>query len=329
MPVNDPKKQIRKKLSKENYTFNQVFNIFKDVKIPTKEEMKLEKTKNIKAKGKFARQYSLNIINAFNYAEELHDVIYKNLTTSDFQSILNKACKHGYSYSFQSCLMALFKHMDKYALQEDIIKSSYAQYVTIPITKVKKNQKQVFTSTEINAWENLKTNSPLEELTKNIIIFSLYTGCRISEIIYLKSINVFLDKGYMITGIKTASGINREIPIHPKLTNIILANYNPSHEFLFMYRNKAVDYSTFRKKAKELMNLNPNLGKHTIHECRHTFRTELEKLNIKHVIINSILGHKNNDVGLDVYTHVTLEEKITAVNMIDYSQKNITIFKNH
>ena len=45
-------------------------------------------------------------------------------------------------------------------------------------------------------------------------------------------------------------------------------------------------------------------------------------MNIKQVIINAILGHSNGNVGLDTYTHITLEEKKMAVNMIDYSNKN-------
>ena len=52
------------------------------------------------------------------------------------------------------------------------------------------------------------------------------------------------------------------------------------------------------------------LEHHTAHDGRHTLRTELEKLNIKQVIINSIIGQlqAQRDSGGAIISHWTISE---------------------
>lgn len=133
---------------------------------------------------------------------------------------------------------------------------------------------------------------------------------------------------YFITGSKTLAGKNREIPIHSETAKIIKKYYNKNNEFLFMRNGKALNGGSLSIHFRNFFANNYELGKHTMHECRHTFRTELERLNIKQVTINAILGHKNNNVGLDVYTHVSQEDKISAVNLINYRENpDLILFK--
>lgn len=328
VPVDNPRRQIIDRISKENYTFAQVLDEFSKLKFPTDEEKKLEKTKNIKPKGKFVSEHARKLRSAGLYAKKLHNMIYKELTTSHFQSVLNEAMEQGYSNSFVSALLTLFKHLDDYALQEDIISKGYSQYAKNNVPRDKKRIKTIFTTDEIYHLHNLEVKTLAQQIIKDMFLLALYTGCRASEIIFTKNKNIFLDKNYLITGIKTEAGINREIPLHPVAKEIVSRYYDKDNEFLFMYRDKVIDYNGFGALARRLFSNNPAVGKHTIHECRHTFRTELERLNIKNVTINAILGHKNKDVGLDVYTHISLEEKLDAVRMIDYSKKsNLIVLK--
>ena len=82
------------------------------------------------------------------------------------------------------------------------------------------------------------------------------------------------------------------------------ANYG---YYLYHYTENFIDKHKFLKH-------------HTAHDGRHTLRTELEKLNIKQVIINSIIGHSNDNVGLDVYTHISVREKLEAINLVTYNE---------
>ena len=64
------------------------------------------------------------------------------------------------------------------------------------------------------------------------------------------------------------------------------------------------------------------MSEHTAHDARHMLRNELRKLNVKDIIINSIIGHSNDDVGDDIYSHVSIEEKQEAIKLVTYKKNN-------
>lgn len=325
IPVQNPNVEIVEKVKKDNYTFKQLFKEFKEMKLPTEAEIKLEKEKHIKPKGKFGRHYSRGMVTAFRNCEPLYDRVYKDLKTSDFQTFLNN-CGKGFDPMKQ--MVNLFKNMDNYALQEDIIDKGYSQHIKINNTKISKKSKTIYSYEQIDYLWNIKPDNYKEEFVKDILLLALYTGCRADELLFIYTKNIFLNKNYFIGGLKTEAGINREIPIHPKIKPIVEKYYNMENEFLFhmpstIAGNRKANYDYYLYHYKfNFIEKHPKLEHHTAHECRHTLRTELEKLNIKQVIINSILGHSNEDVGLDIYTHISIEEKLEAIKMITYKETN-------
>ena len=62
-------------------------------------------------------------------------------------------------------------------------------------------------------------------------MFMLYTGCRVSEMLTIRSENIDLEKRTMILGVKTEAGKNRIIPIHRKLEQIITAHIGGTYLF--------------------------------------------------------------------------------------------------
>ncbi|KAF0193429.1 MAG: Site-specific recombinase XerD, partial [Bacillota bacterium] len=55
---------------------------------------------------------------------------------------------------------------------------------------------------------------------------------------------------------------------------------------------------------------------HTPHECRHTFRSRLDSAGANKVCIDLMMGHKSKEVGERVYTHKTIEELKSAIELI-------------
>ena len=55
---------------------------------------------------------------------------------------------------------------------------------------------------------------------------------------------------------------------------------------------------------------------HTPHETRHTFRSRLDSAGANKVCIDLMMGHKSKEVGEKVYTHKTLSELRTAIELI-------------
>ena len=324
--VKNPNKIVLDTVKKDTYTFKQIFEKFKEMKLPNEKEIKLEKEKHIKPKGKFAYHYSRGMITAFHNSEDLYDKVYKDLTTSDFQAVLNNSNKN---YETLRIMKNLYVKLDDFAFQENIIEKKYAEHVTLTDTSttdtnVNHKKRTPFSYEQIEYLWNISPENYKEEFVRDILLIALYTGCRAEELLFIYTNKIFLDKNYFIGGLKTQAGINREIPIHPKIKPIILKYYNPKNEFLFIMPNgKRVNYDYYLYHYKfNFIDKHLFLNKHTAHECRHTLRTELEKQNVKQIIINSIIGHSNDSVGQDTYTHISIEEKIEAIKLISYQKTN-------
>lgn len=337
--VNDPRKELIEKVKKDNYTFKQLYEKFKDAKMLTKEEEQLEKKYHIRPDNKpFGRHYCLSMKTAFNNSKELHDMVYKDLRASDFMKHLTEC---GRGKDSQRQMVNLYMNLDKYALAEDIIEKGYAQFIPVTTSNRKEIKKakdkkiekdRLFSYKQIEYLWNFQPRSKgLKEHTKkerelfirDFWLMLLYCGCRADELLSVYTANIFLEEGYFIGGLKTEAGINRTIPIHPSVKHLWEKYYNPNNEFLFMQPNgNKMDYDYyFYHFQNNFEKLHPEVSEHTAHDARHTLRNELRKLNIKDIIINSIIGHSNNDVGEDIYSHVSIEEKQEAIKMVTYKEQ--------
>lgn len=346
--VENPNKKIEEKVKKDNYTFKQLYEKFKEAKMLTKEEAQLEKQYHIRPKDKpFGRHYCRGLVTAYHNSKTLYDKVYKDLRASDFNKHLKESKKGTES---QRQMVNLYMNLDKFALEEDIIEKGYAQFITtvtcnrkeIKKAKDKKVEKErLFTYDQIDYLWNLKTKSKglkehakkeREMFIRDFWLMLIYCGCRADELLSVYTANIFLDDNYFIGGLKTDAGINREIPIHPKIKHLFEKYYNTNNEFLFIQPNgNKVDYDYYLYHYKyNFKDLHPEVSEHTAHDARHTLRNELRKLNVKDIIINSIIGHSNDDVGEDIYSHVSIEEKLEAIKMVNYKeQKKLYIFASN
>ena len=237
-------------------------------------------------------------------------------------------------------MVNLYINLDKFALEEDIIDKGYAQFIPNISNKkeVKKaknksvEKERLFTYEQIEyLWnfaprsQGLKEHSKKEReiFVRDFWLMLLYSGMRADELLSLYTANIFIDDNYLIGGLKTEAGINREIPIHPSVKHLYKKYYNPNNEFLFMQPNgNKMDYDYYLYHYKNnFKNLHPEVSEHTAHDARHMLRNELRKLGVKDIIINSIIGHSNDDVGEDIYSHVSIEEKFEAIKMITYKEQ--------
>lgn len=233
------------------------------------------------------------------YFQEIKKLNYDKMTLAKMQSITDTA-----TASQSKTVFCVFRLLDNYALEFDYIQKGYSNFIRTrnsPVTHIK----EPFTHEEIKAISKIK--EPIAE----ILLIYLYTGFRKQELLKLKKSNVYLNSEipYFIGGSKTEAGKNRTIPIHSRILPIIKKFYiNSKSDYLI---NDVTDtrIRTFLKSH--------NL-KHCIHETRHTFRSELDRLNINKVLIDRLLGHQTESVGERVYTHKTLLELKQAIEKIKY-----------
>ena len=89
-----------------------------------------------------------------------------------------------------------------------------------------------------------------------------------------------------------------------------------SGEYVFQFNGQKCKNSRYYTIWNDIMT---RAGmNHTPHECRHTFRSRLDKAGANHTAINKIMGHAGDDIGERVYTHKTIQELKIAIELVTY-----------
>ena len=216
------------KIDKSDYTFSQVFEEYKKKYFPTKEE--IEKETHQKARGKLGRSLAIVLQASYNHCKILYNKPYKSLHKNDFEKIIFSVTG---SSSKISKYITLFKKLDEYALEQDIILKGYANLINISIDWANPVKNAVpYSYEEINKIWKYKKNT-----VADIILTTIYTGMRIEEVFMIENINVHLKEGYLISGIKTKAGKGRIIPIHHELLPIVQFHYNFENKYLFEHNH--------------------------------------------------------------------------------------------
>ena len=263
-----------------------------------------EKWKEKKA-PKLGKHNRAALINSYKHCKRIENMKYYEIRSYHMQECIDEC---GLGASTQSQIKNLFGHLDNFAFELDIINKRYSELIhTAPTPET---SKKIFTDEEVNLlWEN--QNLPWVDS----ILFFLYTGFRITEMIELKTESVDLSDGTITGGIKTRAGRNRIVPIHSKIFHIVKSRMEESKSgYLFEFEGKPLSDKIYRKKWNQIMK-NFKM-KHTPHECRHTLRSRLDTAGANKVCIDRIMGHKSGDVGERVYTHKTISELKANIELV-------------
>ena len=280
--------------NKASYNLD-IFNI-------TMEELfkKFCKTKLIKMSA--SSRGSLNA--AFGHCRELHNMKYREIKSFHMQSCIDNC---GRKYSTQWSIRNLFSHLDKLALELDIITKGYSKLTTAE--SIPETNRQPFTEEEIALlWAH-----SAENWVESVLIF-IYSGFRLSELLNMEIKDINLSEKTFMGGMKTVSGKNRIVPIHPKIFDFVKRLTKKNKRYLFEYNGekvKAVTYYTIWKSIMEKLGMT-----HTPHECRHTFRSRLDSAGANKKCIDLMMGHKSKDVGERIYTHKSIEELREALELL-------------
>ena len=275
------------------YTLEDIYNIFKE-----------ERQKN-------NRKIPGYYISAYKQCSKLHKMQFRSIKTAHIQEIID-ALPTG--YASKKFIKTLFNLLYKQAIALNVLDKNYAEFLKLP-PEVKSEIHQPFSNNELCfLWNNTQ-----DYIIKIALILS-YTGLRPSELLNIKMDNVFLDKKYMIGGLKTSMGKNRRIPIAEKIYSFIKDFYYIANKFNSPYlitnniTNKKLSYRALSYKwNKSKFEVIKN---HLPHDGRHTCNTLLDNADVKENIKNLILGHVGKTINEKVYTHKTIEQLQKAINLI-------------
>lgn len=241
---------------------------------------------------------------AFKHCSALLNRPYKEIKAFEMQDTIDNC---GRSYATQGAIKNLWTHLDKFALELDIITRCYSDLLTS--TAAPPTSRTVFTPGEVETlW-----NHAGEPWVDSVLIF-IYSGWRISELLALTPEDVDLEAGTMKGGTKTAAGKNRVVPIHSKIRPLVEARLAEAGPRLISYQGNPVPVTTYRLFWRDIMKRLKM--SHVPHECRHTFETRLDSAGANRKCIDLMMGHVSKDVGNRVYNHKTLEELKTAIELL-------------
>ena len=163
---------------------------------------------------------------AFKRCSALLNRPYKEIRAYEMQDTID-GCGKG--YSTQAAIKNLWTHLDKFALELDIITRCYSDLLTS--TAAPPTSRTVFTPGEVQTlWDHAG-----EPWVDTVLIF-VYSGWRISELLALTPEDVDLEAGTMKGGTKTAAGKNRIVPIHSKIRPLVEARLAEGGPRLISYQ---------------------------------------------------------------------------------------------
>ncbi len=224
------------------------------------------------------------------------------LTVADMEDLIEQQTK---SYYPARDMKVALSHLYKIAIKREIVQYNKTDYVDIPYD-APKAKRECWTQEEVDAlWKDYEKHT----FTAYVLIMC-YAGLRYGELstIYLE--NIHLEENYMIGGIKSEAGIDREIPIHARIKPLI-ESIIPKRKKKLLEMNEDNFYAAYWEVIARtgLRELPP-------HTCRHYFFSRMTSEGVQGGIIAEVGGHASYLTTLKNYIRIPLADKIASVNKI-------------
>ena len=244
---------------------------------------------------------------AYHHCRMLHNKEYREIKAYHMQECVGNC---GKGYGTQGTIKNLFYHLDRFALELEIITRNFSDLVTTESAPDESSRKP-FTDEEVARLWKIKDYPWADS-----VLVLLYTGFRISELLSIRLGDVDLEAGTIKKGIKTKAGRGRVVPIHSKIFEIVQRRFSGTDDYLFGVNGHKITYRVYSTFWNRVMN--EIEAKHTPHECRHTIRSKMDSVGANKRCIDLIMGHKSKDIGENVYTHKGIEELKLAIELVTY-----------
>lgn len=249
---------------------------------------------------------------AFKKAAVLHDKLFADLRTPEYQAVIDKLEEEGASLSLVQKQKTLFTMLCNFAIQNDIIDRNYAEFCKITATeKNPEKHDRIFTPEEMECIFAL-IDHPEYKRTARILSVLCYTGMRINELLTLERANVDMKNWVIVGGSKTKAGRNRAVPIHDKIRPIIQAWRDEEAHSIYLIQNakgttNPVSYRNFNRDYHKLME-HLGIENSTTHNTRHTFSTRLLEVSDQLDVVKTVVGHASIKTTMDTYDHPDVEK---------------------
>lgn len=253
--------------------------------------------------------------NSFNACKKLHDRIFTEIDIELLQNTID-TCEKNYPTLVK--IRLYLGQLYRYAIMNNLCKKNYADGLCI--SKYAKNylpraQRDRIKIQHVKLfWE--KSSSQYYQM----ILFMIYTGVRVSEMLSLLKKNVNIDDKYFdIVKGKNGNSIRR-VPIADAIFPFVKKWYEnyPDCDYLFTTENgKGFKYRNYYDSY--FIPLMQECGfDYTPHWCRHTFLSMMKECRADPIVTKKIVGHKYSaSLTERVYTHFDMEIMRQEINKLE------------
>ena len=282
-------------------------------------------TKKGKVNGSTLARYR----SAWAYSASIHNRLVRDVRISDMRycieggSVMHGGKECHPENNVKNSMKTLYNLLFDYAVSLELVDKNYARMFTIESGYVPRPDCHIaYTEDELKTlWANLDCHPIID-----MILIQCYSGWRPGELCDLKMADINMEEGIMIGGLKTKAGINRTVPIHPRIYSLVKARYDKALEagspYLFFAirqrgyskhdthkgETRKMSYASFQVQLTTevipLLSLNPA---HKGHDGRKTFVTMAKKAKMDEYAIKRIVGHRISDLTERVYTERSVD----------------------
>ena len=252
------------------------------------------------------RSYQLDLTDFFTFGKN-NSIDYLTINRDDVMKYLKYLDNSKLENTTISRRISCLRTFYNYLLDQKIIKSNIFRNVKNP--KINKKLPSYLNYMEIEDLLNSLDTSTFEGLRNRLILEIFYsTGCRVSELINIKLINIdFTNKTIRILGKgKKERLVYYGDYVQKYLDKYLKMNQNTKGEYLFENNGKPLkvyDIEKMVKDATEHISLQTHVTPHTL---RHTFATHLLNNGADIRTVQELLGHANLSTT-GIYTHVSTD----------------------
>lgn len=288
--------------------------------------------------------FVMNIIKEEKFGQKRID----SVRLSDAKQLLIKLQDDGRGYSTIRAVRSVVKPAFQMAVDDDLIRKNPFSFALNTVVVNDSVTREAITKKQENEFlKFIKKDKYYSRYYEGMFIL-FKTGLRISEFCGLTLEDIDLNRNtinvdhqlqkkknmeYMIEPTKTVSG-RRVIPMTSEVAEcfkrIIENRKKPKveplidgkHDFLYLDKNDmpmvAFHWENYFHNACVKYNKTNKvpIPKITPHVCRHTYASNMSKSGMNPKILQTLMGHSNIGVTLNIYTHVNLEDVQNEVRKI-------------
>ena len=253
---------------------------------------------------------------AWTHLSACADIPIDRLNSSVIQRVVDDMTNAGKKHETVAKVRNLASLLCREAMGLGLLTANYAQWVYLP--KRDTISARPYTSAHLDL---IWTQADAGDQTAMAVIVMCYTGMRPGEAMSLRleqHLHIAGEYKYVITGSKTAAGLDRVIPLPPVIWPLIdaLVGNRTSGALIATAAGKPYTLDHWRSHRFAPLMGRLSLHRYTPYSCRHTYVNMQKRRQVAPEIMMPIMGHTDYSTTVERYQTTTAEDIAIICNAV-------------